>query len=170
VIEAQASPTRTRLRRLALALGRAALAVVVVQHGLLLVERLRDDSIAEPLVALRWGLAAIALGLAAIYRRRGLTVFSGRSGLAFWLLGLLLHVGATPVPAVGIPSENLLVALPIGIVTTLAVAFGASRIAAILIARSQPGSAPKPVLRPPRALPAAPVLSLRFAPRPPPAA
>jgi len=144
-------------------------ALLVLHHGWLLLGRLRDASISEPTVALRWGLAALVLGLAALFQRRGLTVFSGRSGLAFWLLVLLLHVGVTPVPTVGLPSEKLLVALPLGIATALAVALGAGHLAGRTVRA--------PRLRPPArtrheappARPSPPLVALRFAPRPPPA-
>ena len=145
------------------------MALLVLHHGWLLLGRLRDASISEPAVALRWGLAALVLGLAALFQRRGLTVFSGRSGLAFWLLVLLLHVGVTPVPTVGLPSEKLLVALPLGIATALALALGAAHRAGRAGRAPRPRPSPRSRQQEPPVRPRPPLVALRFAPRPPPA-
>lgn len=168
MIEAPAAPFRTRVRRFALALTRGLVALLVVHHGWLLFQRLRNDSISEPTVALRWGLAALVLGLALLFRRRGLTVLSGRSGLVFWLLVLLLHVGVTPIPDVTARSEHLLVALPLGVAAALIVTLGAILLSGRIGARNRVRPL-RATSGPPPPRPAAARLALRFAPRPPPA-
>ncbi len=169
----QATPARSecaartllpRLLRGALSLTGGAVALF---HAGLLAERLRDLSIAEPAVLVSW-LGAAVLGLLALYlRRRGLPLASGRSGLVFWLLVLLLHLGLTPTAPAILRAEQLL-ALPLELATALL----ASAVLLLIAARS---AARRPVflrreLARWRPLPALALGSLAapFAPRPPP--
>jgi hypothetical protein len=88
-------------------------AALVLFHLWLFAGRLRDFSIVEPSVLASW-LASAALGLFALFlKRRGLPLASGRSGLVFWLLVLLLHIGMmgmTPV-ALELPTVEQTLAL-----------------------------------------------------------
>jgi hypothetical protein len=167
---------RSSVARATASLAGGALALF---HAGLLAERLRDLSIAEPAVLASW-LGAAALGTLALYlRRRGLPIASGRSGLAFWLLVLLLHLGLAPAMPATVRAEQLLV-LPLEGVAAFVSATAAlaalatlATLAAMLRARSR---SDRPLLHRarierPRPLPAHALGSLaaRFAPRPPPA-
>lgn len=147
----------------------AAATLIAGFHGWLLLQRLGDATIGEPGVLLRW-LGGSGLVAAALYLRpRGVSLTRGRSALVFWLLVLLLHVGASPVEVAGIDPRELLLILPWGIASGLA----------CLAATSIPGRARRalpgarlrrpPLLAPPprRSAGAAPA---RFSPRPPPLA
>lgn len=104
---------RRRLRRLGLLFLGGAAATLVGFHLVLFVERLRDQSILEPRVALQWLGALALLAFLGYLKNRGVSLVSGRSALAFWLLVLLLHVvphAPAPVPTTG--SGDLLLALP----------------------------------------------------------
>jgi hypothetical protein len=157
------------LRALAL-LARAAAGGLVSFHLWLLLRRLADSTIAEPEVLLRWaGAAALGAGALAM-RRRGLTLLSGRSGLVFWLLVLLLHVGASPLPEDGARAQEILSVLPLGL--------AAAGFTPLRLRPPAAGARPIPVAplvrrreldsgaRRPLALPEG--LAARFAPRPPP--
>jgi len=104
----------------------ASLALVTGFHGWLLARRLLDATIAEPEVLLRWLGACGLLAGAAWLRRAGVSVAQGRPALIFWLLVLLLHVGASPVVVQGVRAEELMLVLPLGV----AVAGGALTLAA----------------------------------------
>lgn len=141
---------------------------VALFHAGLLAERLRDLSIAEPAVLASW-LGAAVLGLLALYlRRRNLPIASGRSGLVFWLLVLLLHLGLMPTAPAILRAEQLL-ALPlefaaIVLVGALLLVFG-TRLAArrpVPLHRELAHRRPLPSL-------ALGSVAARFAPRPPPA-
>jgi hypothetical protein len=150
-------------------LARAAAGTLVAFHAWLLLRRLADDSIGQPEVLLRWlGAAALAAGAVAM-RRRGLRLLSGRSGLVFWLLVLLLHVGASPLPADGARAQEILSVLPLGLVAAW---LAPVRVRPAVVASPPPqrpaatwgGSEPGSLH------PFAPLgeLACRFAPRPPP--
>ncbi|MGH7856353.1 MAG: hypothetical protein ACREQY_03415, partial [Candidatus Binatia bacterium] len=101
---------RSGLRTLVRGAATAAGATLVLFHLWLFAGRLRDLSIAEPKVLASW-LASAALGLLAYFlERRGLPLASGRSGLVFWLLVLLLHLAMTPV-GLALPSVELTLGL-----------------------------------------------------------
>jgi hypothetical protein len=132
---------------------------LVGYHAWLFAGRLRDASIREPEVLLRWLLAAGLLGLAVAFQRRGHSVVRGRSAIVFWGLALLLHIAPLPVPVV---SEALSVALAapflIAVLAALTAPLRGRRIQK-WVRRSVflfHGGALAP-------------LALRFAPRPPPA-
>lgn len=152
--------------RVAVAVAAGAL---MLAHALMLAARLRDASIVEPAIALRWmGAFGVAL-LAVEFRRRGLPLLRGRSGLVFAPLVLLLHVGASPDPALHPRAGALLVEAPIG----LAAAVLIGRIGNLLrrrgrIVRPAPGRRARRT--PPRRLRfAADGLLAARLPRPPPA-
>lgn len=155
-----------RPRRSARWTMRVAGAALALFHAGLLAGRLADASIAEPRVGLRWATAALLGALALAFRRRGLPLARGRSGLAFWLLVLLLHVGAAPAPAVVRP-EELLLALPVGAVLALAVACSVTGAAGC--ARRTEAAYARAATHLHRRRPI-PALARRFAPRPPPVA
>ncbi len=73
------------------ALAGVVTAALVLFHLLLLWQRVLDQTLFEPVPALRW-LATLVVVLA-LYRlhRRGLSLVRGRGALVFWLLVLLLH-------------------------------------------------------------------------------
>jgi len=103
-------------RRPALRLaGLGAVAALAALHLEILAERLRDESLAEPAVALRWLLAAALLGAASAVRRRGVALLRGRAGLVLALAVLLLHVGAPSSSGTTPDLTALLAALPAGI-------------------------------------------------------
>lgn len=146
----------------------AAVAVMALAalHGELLLRRLADNSIAEPLVLLRW-LGGLGLLIAArIWRRTtGRSVLTGRSALVFALLVALLHAGlpAAPQPAntsVALPGEILALGL-VGVLLAaalLAGALGPPR------GWHRVGSGPAGRCRAPRSL----AFGFDFSPRPPP--
>jgi len=114
----------------------AALAAVVTWlHAEILVARLRDASIIEPIVAVRWLLSAVALAATGWLARRGGELLRGRAGIILAVAVLVLHAGATPVPAVVGGHSELLAAMPVGllVIGLLAVAVvglaGAPRLA-----------------------------------------
>ncbi len=88
--------------------------LLAVPHLVLLLQRVADDSLFQPLVLARWagGLALVA-ALFALKRARG-SVFAGRPAVALWALVLLLHLLAG-VPAADAVEVDLL--LPVGLVT-----------------------------------------------------
>lgn len=141
---------------------------VALFHAGLLAERLRDLSIAEPEVLASW-LGAAILGLLALYlRRRNLPIASGRSGLVFWLLVLLLHLGLTPATPAFVRAEQLL-ALPLELAVVVLVG------ALLLVVRARRVARhPVPLHRELARLCPLPSLALgsvaaQFVPRPPPA-
>ena len=146
------------------AVGYAAVLGLVGFHAWLFAGRLRDASIREPEVLLRWLLAAALLGLALVFKRRGHSIVRGRSAIVFWVLALLLHVGPLPVPAVSEAPGALVLPLAlaapfvIGLLAGLALPLGARlhRQWTRRPVRSFHDGALTP-------------LALRFAPRPPPA-
>ena len=83
---------------------------LTVFHGQLLGQRIADLTLLEPLVALRWGAAALmVLGLVQM-QRAGISVVWGRRALILWLLVLLLHAGSVPTVDVQLPA--MLLTLP----------------------------------------------------------
>ena len=104
-----ASPRRTPPRRLLAAAGSLAGGALVLFHLWLFAGRLGDLSIVRPEVLASW-LGSAALGLFALWlKRRGQSLLGGRSGLVFWLLVLLLHVG--PIGADDLTTVDLTLAL-----------------------------------------------------------
>jgi hypothetical protein len=116
---------RRALRSLLRALPRLSALALVAFHLGLLAGRLADGTLVDPAVAVRWGLAGALAALAAVYRRRGLPLASGRTGVVFWLFALLLHLGGAPLPIEAV--EPLLVSLPLGVAAPLALALAALR-------------------------------------------
>ncbi len=99
------APARVPRRALRWLVG-ATVALLAVFHGWLLIRRLVDASIAEPEVLLRWLGACGLLAGAAWLRPRGLSLSQGRPALVFWLLVLVLHVGASPVVVSAVPRRG----------------------------------------------------------------
>jgi hypothetical protein len=153
----RSSPWR-RAAKWALRLAGAALAL---QHLVLLARRIADASIGEPAVLVRWLGAAATVAAALAIRRRGGRLFEGRTGLAFALVVLLLHVGSLPVDA----ASGFV--LPAGLALLLTSGFAAARISsaspapAMLPARQRR----RRTLRPPVTSPG---YGRLFASRPPP--
>ena len=149
-------------------LGAAAIGLLAGFHVWILIARLHDDTITAPAVALRWLGAAALIGLAGFFRRRGVPLLSGRSGLVFWALVLLLHVGATPVPISAVPAEELLAALPFAL--ALPAAFAAASVLPGSAGSRRPrvGRWPRAACREPGPARPSDGFALRFLPRPPP--
>lgn len=162
-------PSRRALTRAAKGLVAGVGGAIGLFHVALLFERLRDQTIADPRVAGSWLLAAALGALALELRRHRYPLLSGRTGLAFWLLVLLLHLGVTPAAPLTLRAEQVL-ALPL----ELAAAVFAALAALALVGRH---SAPLAVRRQfapvlhlaPRSSLALGSLAGRFVPRPPPA-
>jgi peptidoglycan/LPS O-acetylase OafA/YrhL len=163
-------PSSERASRPLRGLAVSGFALLAGFHVWILGARLREDAFTDPAVALRWAGAAALLALAWLFRRRGLTVASGRSGLVFWALVLLLHVGAAPATTPALPGDDLLAALPLALALPAALAAAAvgprGRVRRKAVARARPRPAHH------RPAPGRPLsgLALRFVPRPPPAA
>lgn len=160
----RALPARAgRLARFALGVAVTALALF---HGWLLCRRLLDATIGEPEVLLRWLGGAGLLAAMATARRFGLSVSRGRPALVFWLLVLLLHVGASPVVIAGVHARELLLVVPVGLAAALSLAVarrpGAARLR-LRPARRARRTSPSPRHLAPGAGPS------HFSPRPPPA-
>lgn len=140
---------------------------LVLFHVWLFAGRLREASL-TPEALLRWVLGAALLGLALYFRRRGLSVLRGRPAIVFWVLALLLHLGPLQMPAIHEPVPEILSLLPWGLaapmIAALLVQRAASRIAGPRWARERRRTSLS------TALESAPLLALRFSPRPPPAA
>lgn len=94
----------------------AALAAVVTWfHAEILVARLRDASITEPMVAVRWLLSVAALAVTGELARRGGALLRGRAGVVLAIAVLVLHAGAAPMPAGVDGRAELLAASPVGL-------------------------------------------------------
>jgi peptidoglycan/LPS O-acetylase OafA/YrhL len=145
--------------------GYLAAVALVGYHAWLFAGRLRDASIREPEVLLRWLLAVGLLGLAVAFQRRGHSVVRGRSAIVFWGLALLLHIVPLPVPVVSEAPSAL--ALPLALAAPFLIAVLAS-LTAPLRGRPFDEWLRRSVL--PFLGGALAPLALRFAPRPPPAA
>jgi hypothetical protein len=112
---------RFRLSRLGRVVCYLAVGALAGFHALLLIGRFQDQSILEPAVALQWGGTLALLGFLAYLRRQGVSLFRGRSALAFWLLVLLLHlVPGAPATLLDWQHTDLLLALPAAWIVSLA--------------------------------------------------
>ena len=92
-------------------------------HADLLLGRIADGSLASPVVAARWaatvGIAAWAMAL----RRRGTSLWKGRSAVAFWLVVALVHaVPGAPLAPVASWSIEASSTVPLTWLAALAVA------------------------------------------------
>ncbi len=63
-------------------------------HSQLLWNRIASFTLFEPLVALRWGIAALLLVGFVFLQRAGVSVIWSHKALILWLLVLLCHAGA----------------------------------------------------------------------------
>ncbi len=155
----------TNLRRLAGRLAAAGLVVgLALYHGQLLGQRIADLTLLEPLVALRWGAAALLVFGLLHLQRAGVSLVWGRRALILWLLVLLLHAGSVPVVDVQLLAEpGLLLTLP----------FWAFALRVILGERREAAGAPPPAFLPafrdrPARPPREPGLLAPLSPRAPP--
>jgi hypothetical protein len=148
---------------------------LVAFHLVLFAGRIADASIAHPEVLAKW-LGALLLAAGALaHRRQGGALLSGRSGLVFWLLVLLLHVGfgngLTPIGEAGGSSRDLVLLLPFAGFAALAASRGRRK--PLQPRWTSPAGTFRPSLRFPPVEPL-PALSsagagpARFSPRPPP--
>jgi len=87
---------RSRLRSLALLLGGAAVAALLMFHARLLWLRLSSGSILDAHVGVRWGLSALLLVALIGLRRHALSLPNARHALVFWLLVAALHWNVAP--------------------------------------------------------------------------
>lgn len=127
-------------------------AILVLFHAALLWERIRDQSIFQPLVAIEWTAGVLLLAALRQLQRNRVPLLRGRKALAFWLLVLLLHLIAAPPGAESLTEPGgLLLALP---ATWLILRWIASAIAtwaariprstALLVVNRRRGSPPEP--------------------------
>lgn len=143
-------------------LGSLVVLALVALHLPRLIARLRDASIVEPAVLLRWLLVPVVLGAFVALRRRHVSLLRGRAALAVWLLVLLIH--AAPLASDG--THELLVAAPVALAILTAVAEVLRRSGRGAPRRKSPRRAPATFV-----VPASPAFALAgFRPRPPPAA
>ncbi len=169
------SNKRAPLVRVVRCLAGVAIAGLVAFHLVLLAGRLADASLAHPEVLARW-LGALLLGVGAwALRRQGSSLVSVRSGLAFWLLVLLLHVGfggsLGPVGGEAEASRDWVLLLPFAGFAAVHLRSGNSprytlpgRVPSCAIA----GALRFPTIEPEPALSSAGAGPDRFSPRPPP--
>lgn len=126
--------TRSKLRLVGLAFVAASAALLVIFHAGLLVERLRDQSILQPQIALQWLGSLILLGALAYLRYRRVPLLLGRTALAFWLLVLLLHlIPAVPTSLVTADPLDLFQALPTTWLTMVGILWITAALIALLL-------------------------------------
>lgn len=65
--------------------------LLAVLHLGILWRRVADGTLLAPLVVAQWAMAAGLLLVVVALRRRGVSVFRGRSGAAFWIVVALMH-------------------------------------------------------------------------------
>ncbi len=162
--ESQTSGVKGRLGRF---LAVALVAGLALFHSQLLWQRLASFTLFEPLVALRWGVAALVLAGFVCLQRAGVSVVWGHKALILWLLVLLCHAGAV-WPACShqpLAEPGLLLALSLSGFALRAILGELDRLAGgavPLFARILPASRPPGLPRDPRFLEP-------LSPRPPPA-
>jgi len=143
-------------------LGSLAVLAVVALHLPRLISRLRDASIVEPGVLLRWLLVPVVLAAFVALRRRGVPLMRGRAAVAVWLLVLLIHA----MPMVSDGGHDLLVVAPVALALLAAVAEIVRRLGPVVARGKAPRRVPLSF-----APPASPAFAFAgFLPRPPPAA
>ncbi len=87
-------------RYLGKALASGLVAGIALLHGQMLWQRIASFTLLEPLVALRWGAAALIFAGFVCLRRAGISIVLGHKASVLWLLVLLLHA-STVAPAEG---------------------------------------------------------------------
>lgn len=100
------------LRGAGLGLG----AAVVAGHAALFAERLRDATLAEPAVALRWALSGLLVAAAAVAQRRLDAATRRRAAGVLSLAALALHFGGPSPAGVADPLAALIATLPTGLI------------------------------------------------------
>ncbi len=93
--------------RLARLLAAGLVVGLALFHSQLLWHRIASFTLFEPLIAVRWGIAALLLAGFACLQRAGVSVIWGHKALILWLLVLLCHSGA-----VGLAEGHQLLAEP----------------------------------------------------------
>lgn len=66
-------------------------ALLALLHLGILWRRVADGTLLAPLVVAQWAMAVGLLLVVVALRRRGVSVFRGRSGAAFWIVVALMH-------------------------------------------------------------------------------
>jgi hypothetical protein len=145
------------------AIGWAVLALLV-QHALLLLQRVADGSLSDPAVLLRWLIGAVLGGAMLALRRAGVSLLRGREAAVFWLVVLVFHTAVAGVPAGGSPA----VATPPGAIVSLLLAITALGLGSVPARIPAPASSPHPIVLA-RGFAPADGLVLPFSARPPPA-
>lgn len=148
--------------------GVGLVAGLILAHVILLGRRILDGTLLEPLVAFQWLATLSVAALAVILKRRGMSLYRGRSAVACWVLLAVAH-GIVALPggpgfAGVLLAEPWIAALPLGFSAVASV----FTLLSTLVVRNV-GALPKSgsvVLRLPRRGPFA-VLAIQAA-RPPP--
>ena len=163
-----AIPSRALVR----ALGRAAVAALVVFHLWLLASQILGSRGVEPQSAARWGVAALAVAGFRALRRRRLSVVSSRHAVALWLLVLIIH-GSAAMSGDAVSLERRIPAAAMAATGLAALATFAGFAAVSRIAPApRPRAERRTGVRIPRFVGGLPSsgAALRFSPRPPPLA
>ena len=138
---------------------------LVLFHSQLLWQRIASFTLFEPLIALRWGVAALLLAGFVYLQRAGVSVIWGHKALILWLLVLLCHAG-TVSPAWGhqpLAEPELLLAISLWGFALRVILGELDRVAVVRLIARLPLSG-----RPP-GVPCDPRFLEPLSPRPPPA-
>jgi hypothetical protein len=100
----RAAVSRVVLRVLSIALGSAAIALVLF-HVWLFWDQWQIGRLSDPLVAAKWAGSALMVVAFAACRRYRVALLRGRRGLVIWTLAAVLHVGADH-PGIAVPPET----------------------------------------------------------------
>ncbi len=90
----RAAPATANRRVLAWIASRGLWVALLWLHAHLLWQRIVDQTLFEPLVALRWIASALIAVTMIHFQRRGVSLFRGRRAKILWLVILLLHAGS----------------------------------------------------------------------------
>ena len=74
-------------------------AALLVQHALLLSQRIAEGSLLDPTILLRWTVGFALTAVMLVLRRSGVSLVRGRRAAIFWLAVLFFHVVAAAGPA-----------------------------------------------------------------------
>lgn len=100
---------------------------LVLFHGWLLVQRVGDGTVLDPVVAGKWLLTLLLLtGLFRLHRA-GRSLVNGRLPLTIWVLVLLLHFVAGGASVASLTTGQLLLVLPASSLVSVAVALSLLR-------------------------------------------
>lgn len=84
---------------------------LLVQHALLLLQRIAEGSLLDPSVLVRWIVGLILTIVMLALRRAGVSLVRGRRAAIFWLAVLFFHVVAAAGPAAA-PDSSASALLP----------------------------------------------------------